>query len=70
MPTKTITLSAALRAAIKGSKKTHYSLGQLASVAPSQIDRFMLPKSDPRHRDLRLETAGRLAAALGLRLAP
>jgi len=59
-------LDAALRQAIKASGMTHYTLGQVAGVAPSQIDRFMMPADDPRHRDLRLATAGRIAAALGL----
>jgi hypothetical protein len=69
MTPRTQPLDAALRAAIKGSKKTHYAIGLEASVAPSQIDRFMMPASDPRRRDLRLETAARIAAVLGLRLA-
>lgn len=61
-------IDAALRQAIKASGLTHYSLGKAAAVAPSMIDRFMLPAADPRHRDLRLSTAARLAAALQLRL--
>ncbi len=59
-------LDVALRQAIKASGLTHYRLGQDAAVAPSQIDRFMLPPADPRHRDLRLATAARIAAVLGL----
>lgn len=58
-----------LRKAIKASGLTHYAIGQAAGVAPSQIDRFMMPDDDPRHRDLRLATAARIAAALGLVLA-
>jgi hypothetical protein len=61
-------IDAALRQAIKASGLTHYRLGQDAAVAPSQIDRFMLPASDPRHRDLRLATAAKIAAVLGLEL--
>jgi hypothetical protein len=59
-------IDSTLRKAIKASGQTHYSLGQAAGVAPSQIDRFMMPADDPRHRDLRLTTAARIAAALGL----
>lgn len=58
-----------LRKAIRAAKVTHYSLGRQAGVAPSQIDRFMLPQDDPRHRDLRLRTAARIASVLGLELA-
>ena len=61
-------IDVALRQAIKASGLTHYAIGQAAGVAPSQIDRFMLPASDPRHRDLRLATAARIAAACGLEL--
>lgn len=63
-------LDAALRAAIKASKRTHYNLGQEADIQPSQIDRFMLPADDPRHRGLSLDTASRLACVLGLELLP
>jgi hypothetical protein len=59
-------LDVALRQAIKASGLTHYRLGQDAAVAPSQIDRFMLPPADPRHRDLRLATAARIATVIGL----
>ena len=55
-----------LKAAIKASGLTHYAIGQAAGVAPCVIDRLMHPADDPRHRDIRLETAGKLAAALGL----
>lgn len=61
-------INATLRTAIKASGLTHYRLGQDAAVAPSQIDRFMLPPADPRHRDLRLATAAKIAAVLGLDL--
>ena len=61
-------INATLRSAIKASGLTHYRLGQDAAVAPSQIDRFMLPPADPRHRDLRLATAAKIAAVLGLDL--
>lgn len=65
-----VTLADQLRQEIRSSGLTHYSLGQLAGIAPSQLDRFMLPASDPRRRDVRLETAGRIAVALGLVLRP
>jgi len=67
---KTNTLSQALRKAVKASGLTHYQLGKQAGVAASQLDRFMLPESDPRRRDLRLETASRIAAVLHLTLRP
>jgi len=59
-------LDAALRKAIKASGLTHYAIGQAAGVAPSVLDRFMLPADDPRHRDIRLGTASKIASALGL----
>lgn len=62
------TIDATLRIAIKASGLTHYRLGQEAGVAPSQIDRFMMPPADPRHRDLRLATAAKIATVLGLDL--
>ena len=64
------TLDVALRQAIKADGRTHYAIGQAAGVAPSQIDRFMMAESDPRHRDLRLATAARIAAVIGLELTP
>jgi hypothetical protein len=66
MTRKPQTIDAALRKAIKASGQTHYAIGRLAAVQPSQIDRFMMPADDPRHRDLRLATAAKIAAALGL----
>lgn len=59
-------IDVALRQAITASGLTHYAIGKSAGVAPSQIDRFMMPADDPRHRDLRLETAAKIAAVLGL----
>lgn len=61
-------IDSTLRQAIKASGLTHYRLGQEAGVAPSQIDRFMMPPADPRHRDLRLATAAKIATVLGLDL--
>ena len=58
-----IGLGDALKKAIAKSKKTHYAIGKLAACNPSQLDRFVSGE-----RDLGLETAGRIAAALGLHL--
>ncbi len=52
-----------LRKAILNSGLTHFALGKLAGVAPAQLGRFMSGK-----RDIRLETAAKLAAALNLQL--
>jgi DNA-binding phage protein len=57
-----------LRSAIKASGLTHYALAKEAGVQASQIDRFMMPADDPRHRDMRLSTAAKVAAVLGLDL--
>ena len=53
----------ALKRAITKSGLTHYAIGKLAACNPSQVDRFVSGE-----RDLGLETAGRIAAALGLQL--
>ena len=63
-------IDAALAKAIRQSGLTHYALGKAAGVAPSVIDRFMLPADDPRHRGITLATAARIAAAMGLELRP
>jgi hypothetical protein len=69
MPTKPKNIDEALKAAIRKSGLTHYALGRLAGVAPSVIDRFMIePGEGERGGDLRLSTAARIAAALGLEL--
>lgn len=60
------TIDATLRTHIKRSRLTHYALAKAAGVQASQIDRFMMPADDPRHRDLRLATAAKIATALGL----
>ena len=65
-----VPLDVALRKAIAGSGLTHYALAKAAGVQASQLDRFMMPAEDPRHRDLRLSSAARIAAFLGLGLAP
>lgn len=59
----------ALKAAIRKSGRSYYDLGRAAGVAPSVILRFMT--DDPqagRGGDLRLSTAAKLAAELGLEL--
>ena len=58
-----IGLGDALKRAITKSGLTHYAIGKLAACNPSQVDRFISGE-----RDLGLETAGRIAAALGLHL--
>jgi plasmid maintenance system antidote protein VapI len=68
MAKKPIPLDAALRKAIKASGLTHYALAKEANVQATTIDRFMHPADDPRHRDIRLETAAKIAAVLGLGL--
>jgi len=57
------TIATELRKAIKSSGETYYRLAQESGVAQEQISRFVRGE-----RDLRLETAGKLAAALDLRL--
>ncbi len=68
MPRKPVPIDVALRKAIAASEQTHYALARDAGISPSMIDRYMLPADDPRHRDLRLGTAAKLAALLGLEL--
>lgn len=63
MPRKLRPIDDALKTAIRSSRLTHYALARLAEVTPGQIDRFMSGE-----RDLRLGTAAKLAAALGLEL--
>ena len=65
-----VPLDVSLRRAIKASGLTHYALSKAAGVQASQLDRFMMSAEDPRHRDLRLSSAARIAAFLGLELAP
>lgn len=70
-PARRHPIDAALKAAIRKSGRTYYDLGRAAGVAPSVILRFM--SDDPqagRGGDLRLSTAARIAAELGLELRP
>jgi transcriptional regulator with XRE-family HTH domain len=57
------TIATQLRDLIESRGLTHYALGKLAEVSPAMISRFVSGE-----RDLRFETAARLAAALNLRL--
>lgn len=54
-----------LREAIVASGLTHYRLGKDSGVSVQTIGRFVSGE-----RDLRFESAGKLAAALGLELKP
>lgn len=65
---KAVRIDVALAKAIKASGRTHYAIGVAAGVSSTTIDRFMY--RDERHRGLTLETAARLAEALGLELRP
>jgi plasmid maintenance system antidote protein VapI len=58
---KTKDIVEALRDAIKASGQTHYALAKAADVTPAQLDRFVAGE-----RDLKLETAAKIADALGL----
>jgi len=49
--------------AIEQSGHTHYSLSQLTGVSQSVLNRFTSGQ-----RDITLETAGKIAAALGAEL--
>ena len=59
-------LGDALKRAITKSGLTHYAIGKLAACNPTQLDRFM--SGERKKQGLGLETAGRIAAALGLQL--
>lgn len=59
------TIADQLKAAIAASGRTHYDIGKEADIDPGVILRFM---SDERM--LRLDNAGKIAAALDLVLVP
>lgn len=56
-------LADTLRDAIKASENTHYAIAKLCGISPAILDRFVAGE-----RDLRLETAAKIADVLGLRL--
>lgn len=63
-------IDVALKAAIRKSGRTYYDIGNACGVAPSVLLRFM--SDDPqagRGGDMRLSTAAKIAAELGLELA-
>ena len=62
-------IDTALKAAIRKSGRTYYELGRAAGVDPSVILRFMAdPDEVGRGGDIRLSSAAKLAAELGLTL--
>lgn len=56
-------ISDRLRDAIADSRQSGHALAELAGVAPTQINRFVAGS-----RSLSLESADRIAGALGLKL--
>lgn len=56
-------ISDGLRAAAVNSRMTPYAVAQAAGVAPSVVTRWL-----SGHRSLKLDTADRIASALGLKL--
>jgi hypothetical protein len=62
-------IDVALKAAIRKSGRTYYEIGRSAGVDPSVILRFMAdPDEVGRGGDIRLSSAAKLAAELGLTL--
>lgn len=59
-----------LRVAIRLDGRSHNALAVASGVSSQQIGRFMVKETDPRHRDLTLSTAAKLAVCLGLELFP
>ncbi len=57
------TLSKALREAIRNSDKSVYQIAKAANVSQIVVSRFLSGE-----RDIRMETADRLAAVLGLKV--
>ena len=66
MAKKPTMIDKALKAAIRNSGRTYYDVGRAAGVAPSVILRFMSDDPQARGGDMRLSTAAKLAAELGL----
>jgi hypothetical protein len=67
-PRKAAGIDVALKAAIRKSGRKYYDLGHASGVAPSVILRFMSDDPQARGGDMRLSTAAKLAAELGLGL--
>jgi len=65
---KPLRIDAALKTAVRKSGRSYYDLGQAAAISPSVILRFMSDDPQARGGDLRLSTAAKLAAELGLEL--
>ena len=66
---KAVMIDVSLKRAIRQSGRTYYELGHAAGIAPSVILRFMSDDPDAeRGGDMRLRTAAKLAAELGLGL--
>ena len=63
--TMALTLSDSLRKAIEKAGYTNYALAQLSGVNQSVLSRFLSGE-----RDINLETAGKITAAIGLELKP
>jgi DNA-binding phage protein len=61
--TKLPSIADQLRQAIRQSGLTHYRIAKDAGIVPDQIDRFVSGA-----RDLRLESAAKIARALNLEL--
>lgn len=68
MPKQPQMINDALKAAIRKSGRTYYDLGRACGVGPSVILRFMTDDPQARGGDIRLSTAAKLAAELGLEL--
>ena len=65
---KPLMIDVSLKRAIRQSGRSYYDLGQAAGVQPSVILRFMSDDPQARGGDIRLSTAAKLAAELGLSL--
>lgn len=68
MAKKPVMIDTALKAAIRKSGRTYYDLGRACDVSPSVILRFMSDDPQARGGDMRLSTAAKIAAELGLEL--
>ena len=58
-----VSIVAQLKSAVKESGMTHYRIAKDAGIRQNMLDRFMTGE-----RDLRFETAAKIAEALGLQL--